>query len=214
MPKTHTVAHGEHIPGIAAQNGFADFHKIWDDPENAALKAERKNPNVLMPGDKVFIPDKEVKEESGSTEQRHRFVQTVTKLKLRIKLLNLKDELILRTGKAATRSGEQEITPQGELYELDIHPLDNEVIFNFEEEPPLKLTLDVGGLAPVSNRLGQQQRLNNLGYFAGFSTTPDEEQFQWAVEEYQCDRKKKGLKVTGVCDPEKTQPMLEKDHGV
>lgn len=214
MPTTHTVIEGEHLPGIAARHGFSDFHKIWDHPENAALKAERKNPNVLLPGDPVFIPDKEMKEETGATDQRHRFVQAVTRLKLRVKLLNLKEEPILRTGQATTRAGEQEISPQGDRYEMEISALDQEVILSFQEEPPLQLRLAVGGLAPVKSRLGQQQRLNNLGYFAGFSTTPDEEQFQWAVEEYQCDRKSKGLKVTGVCDPEKTQPMLEKDHGV
>ena len=44
----------------------------------------------------------------------------------------------------------------------------------------------IGGLDPVRIDRGMQQRLNNLGYFAGFSAN-DQEQLRWAIEEFQND---------------------------
>ena len=72
MPN-YTVKQGEYLSKIAKSFGFADYKAIWDHPENAEFKKKRKNPNILYPGDNLFIPAKEGKEISGVTEQRHRF---------------------------------------------------------------------------------------------------------------------------------------------
>src|ERR1035438_4067954 len=82
----YTVVQGDHLSKIAKDNGFPDYHIIWDHPNNADLKNKRKNPNVLHPGDQVFVPDKEQKQESGSTEKRHTFVIKKEPLKLRLVL--------------------------------------------------------------------------------------------------------------------------------
>ena len=59
---------------------------------------------------------------------------------------------------------------------------------------------------------GVRARLNNLGYFAGY-TDRDADQLRWAVEEFQCEhRKSHGLKVTGELD-RKTLEALRKVHG-
>ncbi|HEY6945459.1 MAG TPA: LysM domain-containing protein, partial [Candidatus Acidoferrum sp.] len=71
MSETHIVEQGEHLSQIAKKYGFPDYKIVWDHPENADLKKLRKNPNILFPGDQVFIPDKEEKEESGPTDKRH-----------------------------------------------------------------------------------------------------------------------------------------------
>ncbi len=56
MP-THTVKQGEHISRITEQYRFFDYHTIWDHANNSALKQKRQNPNVLLPGDQLFIPE-------------------------------------------------------------------------------------------------------------------------------------------------------------
>src|SRR5258706_12719858 len=73
MPTEHVVKQGEHLSQIAKQHGFFDFRLIWDHPKNAKLKALRLNPNVLLPGDLLHIPDKEPKKESRPTGARHVF---------------------------------------------------------------------------------------------------------------------------------------------
>ena len=43
-------------------------------PQNAELKKKRKNPNVLMTGDILHIPDLTIRQEPGATEATHKFV--------------------------------------------------------------------------------------------------------------------------------------------
>src|ERR1035438_89203 len=86
MGSYYTVVQGDYLSKIAKENGFPDYHIIWDHPNNADLKEKRKNPNVLFPGDQVFVPDMEDKEESGATENRHIFEVKKEPLKLRLVL--------------------------------------------------------------------------------------------------------------------------------
>jgi nucleoid-associated protein YgaU len=57
MAIDHTVVQGEYLSKIARSYGFSDYRTIWEHPKNAALKQARQNPNVLFPGDRLFIPD-------------------------------------------------------------------------------------------------------------------------------------------------------------
>jgi hypothetical protein len=52
----HVGTQREHLSAIGQQNGFRSYHTIWDQPNNADLKAKR-DPQVLFPGDQLFIPD-------------------------------------------------------------------------------------------------------------------------------------------------------------
>ncbi len=219
MATIHIVQPGEHLAGIAAAHGFSSFKTIFDHPDNAKLKELRKNPNLPLPGDRVVIPDKELKEEERSTDAKHKFVLAVDRLKLRVKLLDLDDKPV--EGECLLRSeGEERPMEQiNKVYESDIGAKVKEATML---PPPradgirrLPVNLDVGFLNPIQDVTGQRERLNNLGYFAGFSKTVNELQFRWAVEEFQADhREKDGLQVTGVCDPGKTQKVLEREYGM
>src|ERR1043165_791294 len=92
MGMYHTVMQGEYLAKIARQYGFTKWQILWDAPENKDLKQKRKNPNVLFPGDEVFIPDKELREESGGTEKKHKFELDIEPLKLRIALIGLNNK--------------------------------------------------------------------------------------------------------------------------
>jgi hypothetical protein len=47
------------IWGIAKQYGYGaaanNWSSIWNDPKNAALKAKRKDPKKIQPGDKIYV---------------------------------------------------------------------------------------------------------------------------------------------------------------
>ena len=214
----HTVVQGEHLAGIAAQHGFRDFRTLWDHPRNAALKAERKNPNVLFPGDQVFIPDKQTREELRPVDARHRFVLAAQGLQLRVKVVDLRDKAVVRSALFRTGNGNANlVVPKDEVYEIDIDPGEKRATLLFPKTPtdPARpdVVMEVGSLDPESKFSGQQHRLNNLGYFAGFSTTPDTEQFRWAVEEFQQDNKARHkLRVTGAVD-DPTANALAREHG-
>src|SRR5579862_4144209 len=68
----HTVKQGECMNQIADQYGTF-WETLWNHPQNSALRDSRGNPNVLMADDKVFIPEKEQKEEPCATTQTHVF---------------------------------------------------------------------------------------------------------------------------------------------
>jgi hypothetical protein len=245
MSKIHIVKQNEHLSGIAAQHGFGNFHTILDHPQNAELKA-RRDPHVLFPGDQVFIPDRTEKIEPGATTSSHAFAVTLARLFLRLRLRDVDNKPIAKA--AYELRVESPATPDAESTDGDgvivPHPI-GRLVKNAElkithtlpplapKEPPreetVKFDLKIGGLNPETTLSGQQARLNNLGYFAGF-TVDDHEQLGWALEEFQCEHmgqkpvpftKKPVIKAesadpnenTGVQD-KATQEALRKAHGI
>jgi len=213
MGSYYMVVQGDHISKIAKENGFPDYHTIWDHPNNADLKKKRDNPNVLNPGDQIFIPDKEQKEESGNTEKRHTFQVKKEPLKLRLVLEDMYEKPIANATYALLVEGvvTQKTTDGKGHIEQDI-PLDAHeatLVLRGDETPfrDIPFPIKIGNLDPVEEVSGQVARLNNLGYFPGDGT--DDDAFESAVEEFQCDH---GLKIDGICGP-KTQAKLKQIHG-
>jgi Putative peptidoglycan binding domain/LysM domain len=215
MADSYIVKQGDHLSRIANKYGFTDYHSIWDHADNAALKQQRKNPNVLYPGDQLYIPDRKEGEYSRNTDIKHRFLVRKRKPKLRLVLediyekpiANAKCVLVLESGsRSVTTDGqgkiEQDISPNDHDALLIIQ--DTETAFN-DTDIPIK----IGNLDPVEEISGQIARLNNLGYFAGVIGEKDDDAFLSAVEEFQCDH---GLQVDGDCGPA-TQSRLKQVHG-
>jgi N-acetylmuramoyl-L-alanine amidase len=86
MPGNYTVQQGDHLASIAKAFGFSDWRTIWTHPNNADLKKNRQNPNVLYPGDQLFVPDRQLRQESCNTDNKHGFVKKTSDLKLRLTL--------------------------------------------------------------------------------------------------------------------------------
>jgi hypothetical protein len=83
----HTARPGETISSIGALYGITEWQsRIWDAAENATLKQERVNPNTLEPGDNVFIPELEEKEEARPTDAWHDFHVVRNKRFIRLKI--------------------------------------------------------------------------------------------------------------------------------
>ncbi|NMO17214.1 hypothetical protein HPC49_13145 [Pyxidicoccus fallax] len=93
MPKQHKVTEGDCILSIAEQHGFKDYHTVWDDAANGALKKERPNPNTLVVGDAVEIPDVKPKQLGAATSQTAKFtLKQVKGARLRLVLLGADDK--------------------------------------------------------------------------------------------------------------------------
>jgi len=213
MADTYVVEQGDHLSSIAKKFGFPDYTIIWDRPENADLKNLRKNPNVLLPGDEVYIPDWEERIESGATEQKHKFQVQKKILKLRLVLEDIYEKPIANAQCALAVEGvtTQLTTDDKGKIEQEIPPDAKEatLVIRGDQTPysDIPIPVKIGHLDPVEELSGQLGRLNNLGYFPGDGS--DDDAFQSAVEEFQCDH---GLKVDGICGP-KTQPKLKEIHG-
>jgi hypothetical protein len=72
MPIKHIVEQGEGISSIAFDYGFFP-NTIWDDGANAEWRRLRENPNALLPGDVITIPDKREKELEGGPGAMHAY---------------------------------------------------------------------------------------------------------------------------------------------
>ena len=80
MPN-YTVQQGDCISSIARKFHVGDWSVIFNHPNNAELKRKRKTPNVLFPGDVVFIPDPAPTDHPAATGKSHKFqVRTAKKL--------------------------------------------------------------------------------------------------------------------------------------
>jgi Putative peptidoglycan binding domain/LysM domain len=210
MTGYYTIKQGDYLPSIAKQFGFSDYRTIWDDPRNAELKEQRENPNVLFPGDFLYIPDRSLRVETRHTDARHKFVLHRPAVRLRLVLedflerpiANAQCDLVLEgeVFHITTDGGgkiEQPIRPDTRSALLIIH--DAQTPYDGEQIP-----IQIGYLDPVDETSGQLARLDNLGFFAG-----DADQFESAVEEFQCDN---GLAVDGICGPI-TKAKLTQVHG-
>jgi len=119
MAKTHTVHEGDCCSSLAASHGFLDYKGIHDAAENADLKKTRPNPNTLVEGDKVVVPDKKEKKAPAATGSSHKFMVKKAVVKLRIALWDKGDKPI--KGKDWTlKIGGKKLkgnTPDGQLSE-------------------------------------------------------------------------------------------------
>jgi hypothetical protein len=123
MP-THIVKQGDCITSIAKSYGFF-WETIWNHGDNAQLKQDRGDPNVLNPGDKVVIPDKQKKEESRGTEARHKFILKGEPAKLRLRLTRDKKKEPKPGQKSAPDGEAVAEEPDYEPYKPEVEPRAN-----------------------------------------------------------------------------------------
>jgi N-acetylmuramoyl-L-alanine amidase len=207
MP-THTVSQGECLSSIAAMYGY-DVDTIWNFAGNASLKQERKSPNLLLPGDEVQLPEKELKQESGATQQRHRFRVKGVPAKLRIRVQRNGLPIANANWKAQLGGQWQEGKTDGDgLLELTLSPLCDAGLLRMEDGTEFQLLLRE--LDPLETVSGVQGRLNNLGYAAGPITGVVDPITEDAIKAFQADYPP--LEINGTIDS-KTRDKLKEIYG-
>lgn len=208
MSRTHVVAQGDHLSALAEESGFANFRTILDRPENSALK-QLRDPHTLFPGDKVFIPDATQRTERRATNAVHPFQADVPKLFLRVRLLDVDGEALKSTPCDLTvppdPAASAEATNGNGLLEKRIgreREQRGRAVAHGKVTTPspggstvrdIAYELVIGNLNPHVKLTGQQARLSNLGYFAGYAAR-DLDALLWAAEEFRCDHVGKRIK--------------------
>jgi hypothetical protein len=203
----YVVRQGDSISGIASQHGLFP-ETVWNDPKNSELKSKRKDPNVLLSGDIVYVRDKERKEESCACDQKHRFKRKGVPDKLILQLLEdgkpRKNMSYILLVDGVSRKG----TTDGDGYIREtIMPGTKEVVIQLDEGEEIKLNM--GHLDPIDEVSGAKARLNNLGYFCGEVNGELDDATRAAVKSFQGAQ---GLEQTGELDG-KTKSKLKDAHG-
>ena len=205
MPK-YKIKQGDCIERIAYNKGFF-WETLWNHPQNEGLKKKREEPNVLFPGDSLFIPEKTIKTESIDTEKLHRFRKKGIPSIIRMVLLDEDDEPLKNIKYILKIDGEivsGKTDSEGKLS----HPVNPNVkkgklIIGEDKD---EYDLEIGHIDPISEINGIQNRLNNLGIFCGKidgvlgpKTEEDIQEFQVAY----------GLEVTGKIDEQTKNKLKE-----
>ena len=209
MAENYQVRQGECISSIAFEKGFFP-DTIWDHPNNKELKARRKDPNILMPGDVVHVPDKRLKELSESTNQVYKYRVKNVPAKLSIRILfdgePRRNEPFVLDVNGQIKHGSTDsdgnltafIPPNAKAGKLTVGT----------GERYMEYQLELGRLDPSSEISGAQKRLNNLGFQCGQAHGQLNEDTKKALQAFQAFS---GITVTGELD-EATKGKLRHEH--
>jgi N-acetylmuramoyl-L-alanine amidase len=175
MPSVHVVEQGECLSEIARKYGFLNYKAVYEHPDNADLRKKRPNPNVLMPGDEVAIPDIASKKVAAVTNKNHKFQIKLPRKVLRV-VFKGHDGKPLKDTEYTLRFGEQtKIGKTDGSGKID-EPVPMGTRVAEIEIAGRALTLRLGHLNPIGQPgtedgdddfAGVQARLKNLGYDAG-----------------------------------------------
>ncbi len=173
MAQFHVVKENETPASIAALYEFGDFKDIFEHPANRDLRKLRPNPHCLLAGDLVQIPEKYPRVESCAIDTKHRFILKTNPACFRLQLAD--QDGLYQSGKKyeltvgdQTYKGRTFIEGQIQHYIApDIQSGTLEVWYDGDDRDPTTLTVRIGNLDPAAEPTGIQQRLKNLGFYAG-----------------------------------------------
>lgn len=211
MPKYHTVIQGESISSIAKAHGFFDWNPLYNRPENAKLKELRPNPDIVYPGDKVYIPDKENQGIVVQVNQLHTFKIRKSRDTLKLKIAPTGDQVWSDRKvelELEDQTLESNIDTEGFVsFTLPHKTSDKALLLVYSakdtEQPSYRVSLKLGQLDPIETPSGQQARLTSLGHE---STGED---FEPEIKDFQQNN---NLISDGICGPI-TQQKLEETYG-
>jgi len=214
MP-SYVVKQGDTLSLIAKQFKLASWESIYNHPNNAEFKKNRPNPNLIYPGDKLFVPQREIRTEDSATEQKHRFKVKKQKQTLAIAVEDIMGERIANEDyelKVADKTYKGKTDGEGLLQEeIPIDAVKGSLTVG-----PYQWDLLIGHLNPIETNTkdrgvsGAQGRLKNLGYMVGAVDGVMGPKTEAAIEAFQADE---NLKVTSKLDDE-TRKALVKVHNI
>jgi N-acetylmuramoyl-L-alanine amidase len=167
----YVVQAGDYLSKIAHQHGFPDWRTIYNHPQNADFRRRRPNPNLIYPGDQLFIPDKDPKTVDVPSGKSTTFVLHGATEKLEIRLIDFEGHPLAGVACALTLDGaEVAVTTDGQgVLRHDIRRNLSQALLTVNG---VTTTLQIGQLNPMDDTedegvSGVQGRLANLGYYGG-----------------------------------------------
>jgi len=213
------VQPGDTALRIAARHGFRRLASVWLRAENDALRALRRSPDVLAPGDELFVPDLEPRLEGADTTKKHVYLAPRPQERLRARF-----EWSDRTPMSARAfTLELEGTPITGATDaagfVDVAiPLGlRAASLRFDDDPELVWSLAIGELDPVDEPTldaglsGAIARLRNLAHYQ--CEASDELHFVVAACNFSSQLSTAELSEGAhpLTDPERSR--LRSDHG-
>ena len=226
MPETYVVNEGDCLASLAHARGLT-WQRIWNHGENSNLKSLRKDPNVLNPGDAIYIPDIEERFESRGADSKHKFVKKGTPAKVRVRIF---EATLERGANGATLLRRRPCANKAYTLTLDGGPSQNgstdgdgkleavirpdlaagTLILEPGTARQTAIPMRLGCLDPIAEFSGVVQRLVNLGYDCAAAAATGAPEFQQALRSFQQDS---GMDATGNLD-EATRNKIKDAYGI
>lgn len=164
----HVVQPGECMSSIARATGHF-WERLWNDAGNADIRQARQDPHMLLPGDRVTVPELVKKQEPGQTEMRHRFRRRGEPGLLRLVIRDADEPrgnqpYVL---KFEDREFSGHTDPLGQLEQPMPPGARGATLVVGEGHEREEYELNLGHLHPIDSISGVQARLDNLGYDVG-----------------------------------------------
>ncbi len=208
VPKKYVVGVGDGLQRIGFRHGLLPS-TIWNDPSNDALKRERPNPETLLPGDELVIPDRREKVQQVAVDRHHVFRRRSVPSRIRVRLQDEEVALANTPCVLQVDGVEQRVTSDADgIVSATVSPEARVATLRVDEDGPT-LTLSLGHLDPASEPTGAQGRLRNLGFYSGPAHGNLDEATVTALQRFQESAE---LEPTGELDTA-TVHALASSHG-
>lgn len=208
----YVVQPGDSMVSIAARSGLLP-DSIWNDAANDALKQARKDPELLLPGDRVTVTAIRAKVEVRPTGKRHVFRHKSWTVKVTLYVQDEEGEAFA-SKKYELQIGSRKLagtTDDKGKIEAVIDPLSRTgTLTVWLDEPglpsPWIREVSLAELHPIAHPLGVQQRLANLGFYTGELDGEIGSGTAAAISAFQ---KAQQLEVTGTIDDTLRNKLVE-----
>lgn len=206
--KPYIVRQGEYLTKIAFEQGF-DAKRVWNDAKNAELRSGRKDPEMLAPGDIVYVPDRPSIAGVAEVQGRSAFVTSIPRIEIALELRVDGEPMTGRAFLVVAAEGDQVlhegVTEADGRVRFDVSVQTREVRLLVAGR--VEVLVEVGAMDPAEETSGVSARLMNLGYLHEPST-PSSRAYREALAMFAASR----------CDPgadsETVLEALQRAHGV
>ncbi len=214
--RPYVIRQGDYLTKLGHTMGF-DPQTVWQNPKNQSLRERRPDPEMLHPGDLLWVPDqadlRRLPVRSGASNQ---YVAHIPKKPIDLKI-QIGGEVLAKEPFVVLGLGpdpvEGETDETGHLKtQVEVHVREIEVILPNQNRT---LRLRIGDLDPMDTIAGLRKRLLHLGYYqptrVGIENqdATDGDALIAALKAFQSFE---ALPVTGKLDDE-TRKALNEAHG-
>jgi hypothetical protein len=205
----YIVRQGDYLAKLAFVLGF-DADEVWNDPKNADLKTLRPNPNILAPGDILYVPEK--KPDDGLPIEKgadNNYSAPVPKVEVVLVFRSDDQPLANEPCEVLGLDGADPSTDADGKLTLKIPVTIRQVSVHFTG-PDLTYDIRVGDMDPHTEDSGVKKRLANLGFFPQTSRrNPDIDEDEMLGAALSLFQKANGLEPTGKIDDATRKALID-----
>ncbi|WP_437949224.1 peptidoglycan-binding protein [Sorangium sp. So ce296] len=213
--RPYVVRQGDYLTRIAHMRGFS-AEEVWNHPLNDALQKKRASPDVLQPGDILYLPDAGERWNPLplTTGGENHFTAHIPTVEVKLALESIDRTPVenqpFRVEGIGPNPFESRTDGSGiALFHVPIHI--REVGLSLYEAG-LYYRVRVGHMDPAVELSGVAKRLAHLGYLVSLDFSEVELSADTLREPIAAFQRAQGLQVTGIID-HKTRDTLVQSHG-